>query len=121
MLVTLLTGCLGPEAIAVDNRTDQDLLLRFEGQWVWDVPAGSTGVGPSDIGFGERQVELLWPDCRIFAAWGLYGSRTITIVDMQAEEPMLSDGVEVSGQLETTDSCALREAGRPPGGNFAVP
>ena len=118
MLGMLIAGCLGPEAIAVDNRTDQDFLLRFEGQWVWDVPSGSTGIGPSDFGFGERQVELLWPDCRVFAEWGLYGSRTITILDVRAEEPILSDGIEVSGQLGTTGSCALREAGRPHGPNF---
>jgi hypothetical protein len=100
----LIAGCAGPRAIAVINDTDQPFVVRYEGQLAWTVPAGGSGIGPSDLIMGPRLTEILRDDCSWWVSWRLIGPSTIRITDVGVT-PSLSGGVKASAQLEPTDRC----------------
>lgn len=111
LLMLAIAGCSQMQAIAVVNRTDEAFYLRYEGQWVWEVPPQTGGIGPTNIENGAKQVEILRADCSRAAAWGIGPSKTITIADatdIESGQSAISEGVSESGQLTPTDQCVLQ-------------
>ena len=77
----VLAGCLGPASVAVINETDETFYVRVDGQWVWEIPARSSGVANTGLEAGHKRVEILHPDCSSANAWGVDLPVTVTIRD----------------------------------------
>ena len=105
----VLAGCLGPASVAVINETDETFYVRVDGQWVWEIPARSSGVANTGLEAGHKRVEILHPDCSSANAWGVDLPVTVTIRDREVSEasaPAIARGISVSGELIPTEACA---------------
>ena len=78
LLTAAIAGCQSGGPVAVVNRSDEDVIVRFERREAWTVPAGTTGVGPIAVGTGSL-VELFDSDCQSIALWGIHGATTIVV------------------------------------------
>jgi hypothetical protein len=94
----------------VVNETDEAFYVRVESQWVWEVEPPSSGTANTGLGAGHKRVEILYPDCSSANAWGVGLPVTVTIRDhdvSEASAPAVTGGISVSGELVSTETCAL--------------
>jgi hypothetical protein len=98
-VAAVVSGCdfIGPLRVAVENHGGEQVLLRIlDGQHrAWVVPAGSSGIGPTDDGRGDQLVVITTMDCVELGRLGFRaGDHTLFVT---------ADGMEYPDQRSSID------------------